>query len=306
MNANQYQTEAMRTKSPFDSLEAIAKNFPEIMHACFGAANETGEIFRNIKRASYGGKDLDLTNLDEEFGDLLWFVALYCDGRGTTISDLMDKNIAKLKVRFPDKFTVDKNENRDTEAEAAAMRHETFRPADGSNQFSVGGQVIGSHGSKGTVLACIHDEVNVKVSASPTCRYETLGWLDPGSIIRFIPDGLEYEVLSHLRATGETEVVSVPRIQGSASHRSKSRLRVIVVADNKPTADEPRTPEARKFAEDHLGEAPEPVATSPAYSWSGFAERLRKNASLALAGGTLRATLLRVAECAEGVAANGR
>lgn len=74
-------------------------------HAIDGIATEAGELLDAMKKAKYYGKELDLTNLKEEGGDILWYLALLFDELGTTFEAEMERNNSKLRARFPDKFT---------------------------------------------------------------------------------------------------------------------------------------------------------------------------------------------------------
>ncbi len=81
--------------------------FPtRLLHAILGMQDEIGEISKAMKGWIYYGKPLDCLNLVEELGDLLWFVALACNTLGVDMENaLMEANIRKLQVRFPEKFT---------------------------------------------------------------------------------------------------------------------------------------------------------------------------------------------------------
>ena len=61
---------------------------------------------------AYGSK-LDVTNIKEELGDLLFYVARFMELYGWTFEEVMQLNTDKLKARYPDKFTQDAAENRD-------------------------------------------------------------------------------------------------------------------------------------------------------------------------------------------------
>jgi NTP pyrophosphatase (non-canonical NTP hydrolase) len=99
---------------------------PEIVHAWIGVSTETGESGDVVKKALIYGKAPDLINLDEEFGDKLWYIALYCNHRGITFSDLFEQNIAKLQQRFPDKYNEEDAINRDTTAERRVLEQTTL------------------------------------------------------------------------------------------------------------------------------------------------------------------------------------
>jgi len=97
-----YQRDVARTVSrSFHDID------PDILHAALGVASEAGEFADPVKKAIFYGKPVDLVNMDEEVGDILWYLALYCNTRGIIMGELMDRNIAKLRKRYPEKFTED-------------------------------------------------------------------------------------------------------------------------------------------------------------------------------------------------------
>ena len=60
------------------------------------------DIFK--KAIFYGGK-VDYENLKEECGDVLWYLAIIFDANGWSFELIQEMVIAKLKVRYPHKFT---------------------------------------------------------------------------------------------------------------------------------------------------------------------------------------------------------
>lgn len=75
-----------------------------ILHAAMGFATEAGEIMEALED-SLAGKDFDTVNFMEELGDLNWYQAIALDETGLTLEETCEKNINKLKARFPEKFT---------------------------------------------------------------------------------------------------------------------------------------------------------------------------------------------------------
>ena len=131
----QYQRDAQRTKSEQfhvpkaadgPHIHEIMIQLPhcpthDLIHAIIGIATEAGEFLDPIKKLIFYGKPLDLVNLDEEAGDLLWYLAIYAEARGTTIPELARRNIEKLRVRYPDKFTSSHALERDLLAERKSL-----------------------------------------------------------------------------------------------------------------------------------------------------------------------------------------
>lgn len=108
MDTKEYVKNALKTESA--NFEAIAQRLgaPEnirLLHAAIGLATEAGEIQDQLKKAIFYGKTLDKVNLEEELGDLFWYIAIMSDALGVPFENIMEKNIAKLKARYGDKFT---------------------------------------------------------------------------------------------------------------------------------------------------------------------------------------------------------
>lgn len=112
MTPETYQLEAPRTLS----INYHPQNH-NIEHAIDGIVTEAGELQDAMKKAKYYGKELDLTNLKEEGGDILWYLALLFNELGTTFEDEMQRNNEKLRARFPEKFTQEHALTRDLDKE---------------------------------------------------------------------------------------------------------------------------------------------------------------------------------------------
>lgn len=95
---NLFQDHAMRTAKEM-SEEA------DLIHAALGLASEAGEFADAIKKSFAYDKELDVENLVEELGDLLWFVALASKPLGVSLEQVAMNNIAKLYKRYPEKFS---------------------------------------------------------------------------------------------------------------------------------------------------------------------------------------------------------
>ena len=78
-----------------------------------GLAGESGEVADAVKKHLYQGHTLDLPDMKEELGDVLWYVALACKCGGFSMSDLMRGNIEKLQRRYPDGFSAERSRGRD-------------------------------------------------------------------------------------------------------------------------------------------------------------------------------------------------
>jgi NTP pyrophosphatase (non-canonical NTP hydrolase) len=99
---------------------------PDIIHGIIGGATETGEMVEALLRALEGmlmgeAVTLDETNLKEETGDQLWYLAILLAALGTDFTTEGKRNIAKLMVRFPAGFTDANALVRDLKAERALL-----------------------------------------------------------------------------------------------------------------------------------------------------------------------------------------
>ena len=131
MNATDYLNAALRTEntphfvralqSDGDERSAIAHRMARLLHGMIGLCTETGELQDAIKKNLIYGKHLDVTNIVEEVGDVTWYLAIILSACGSSFEEAFAKNIAKLKARFPDKFTEELALNRDLDAERAAL-----------------------------------------------------------------------------------------------------------------------------------------------------------------------------------------
>lgn len=120
MDSKTYIEKAMRTEAKeysFGSKEMPAR----IEHGVIGIVTEAGELMDAIKKTKIYRKELDKVNLVEELGDIFWYTALLCDELGVNFEDIMDKNIAKLESRYPEKYSNDNAINRNTDTERAIL-----------------------------------------------------------------------------------------------------------------------------------------------------------------------------------------
>ena len=114
---NNFISDSMRTESSlFNQLideQGKTYDHKRLIHAQMGMQTETAEFTDALKKSLFYGKVLDVTNLKEELGDLLWYVAIAMDELGTDFETEMTRVINKLKVRYPEKFTINHAEYRD-------------------------------------------------------------------------------------------------------------------------------------------------------------------------------------------------
>ena len=118
MDSNKYQQEVDRTLSHGFHTEVVS---PTLLHGAIGAAGESAELLDAIKKSLFYGKPLDKNHLIEEIGDTLWYLSVALTELNSSFEEAMDKNIAKLRVRYPEQFTKENAINRNKDAEKKAM-----------------------------------------------------------------------------------------------------------------------------------------------------------------------------------------
>jgi len=94
----------------------------DLLHALLGIATEGVELVELLQRTLINNEKFDVINLQEELGDLLWYLAIALHADSIDISVILEKNIAKLQARYPDKFSTDKANERDLPKEEDALK----------------------------------------------------------------------------------------------------------------------------------------------------------------------------------------
>jgi NTP pyrophosphatase (non-canonical NTP hydrolase) len=91
--------------------------FSRVDQGASGLSSEAGEVMEHVKHVRFHGAALDKEHLIKELGDALWYLAEAATGLGVTLEDVAQRNIAKLRARYPEGFTVERSENRDRSQE---------------------------------------------------------------------------------------------------------------------------------------------------------------------------------------------
>jgi NTP pyrophosphatase (non-canonical NTP hydrolase) len=101
-------------------------NCVDLIHASEGITTEGAEIADMLKRHLFYGTDMDLVNLKEEVGDVLWYLQLAASSGGFTLEQAMKTNMQKLAKRYGDKFefSEDAAVNRDVDAEREILEED--------------------------------------------------------------------------------------------------------------------------------------------------------------------------------------
>jgi NTP pyrophosphatase (non-canonical NTP hydrolase) len=103
---NEFQKEVMRTfatrKDPTLQLAVMG----------LGVAGEAGEVADMLKKHIGHGHPLDITKLEKEMGDVLWYLAAIALCCNTTLETVAEANIVKLRSRYPDGFSRERSIHR--------------------------------------------------------------------------------------------------------------------------------------------------------------------------------------------------
>jgi NTP pyrophosphatase (non-canonical NTP hydrolase) len=105
MTLDDYQALAARTignRTPADQLSNMA----------LGLAGEAGETADMLKKHLFHGKPLDVDELVKELGDVLWYVAGMATAIGASLDDVAQRNVDKLRKRYPDGFSTEASAKR--------------------------------------------------------------------------------------------------------------------------------------------------------------------------------------------------
>lgn len=75
------------------------------MVSALGLAGEAGEFANMVKKMTAHGHPLDKKALQDELGDILWYVAEAATACDLDLGETGQRNIHKLRQRYPDGFS---------------------------------------------------------------------------------------------------------------------------------------------------------------------------------------------------------
>ena len=87
------------------------------IHMIFGMSTEIGELTDAYKKNLAYGTSLDMVNVSEEIGDLMFYISSFCRMNKLDLEKILETNVAKLETRYPEKFTEYHANNRDLQKE---------------------------------------------------------------------------------------------------------------------------------------------------------------------------------------------
>lgn len=99
LTPNDYQALAARTVNTDLNKQQL------LGEAALGLTGEAGEFANYVKKHLYQGHPMQSEELFEELADICWYIALAATVLGVNLEDVMQANIDKLKVRYPQGFS---------------------------------------------------------------------------------------------------------------------------------------------------------------------------------------------------------
>jgi len=98
------------------ALDGKGANINRLTTAAVGISAEGGEFMEIVKKMVFQGKpwnDANREHLIVELGDVMWYVAQACMALDVSFDDVVERNVEKLKARYPGgEFDVHYSENR--------------------------------------------------------------------------------------------------------------------------------------------------------------------------------------------------
>ena len=106
MTINEYQKLAMTTLNPALNQRDV------LINGVMGLCGEAGEAIDIVKKHLAQGHELDKEALIKELGDVAWYLAETAYALDVPLEDVLQRNIDKLKARYPQGFDVSRSINR--------------------------------------------------------------------------------------------------------------------------------------------------------------------------------------------------
>lgn len=95
MNELEYLKKAKRTLSTEEDL---------LEHCAYGLVTESVEILDALKKHKFYKRELNIQNIKEEIGDIMWYMYQMLELLDYSPEDCRRDNIWKLQKRYPNKF----------------------------------------------------------------------------------------------------------------------------------------------------------------------------------------------------------
>ena len=106
MTINEYQKLAMTTLNPELSKKDV------LINGVMGLCGESGEAIDIVKKHLHQGHELDREKLIKELGDIAWYLAETAAALDVSLEEVLERNIEKLRSRYPEGFSAERSQNR--------------------------------------------------------------------------------------------------------------------------------------------------------------------------------------------------
>lgn len=112
-------------ESPISIAQRELRNphYTRLLHAAMGCVTESGELMDQMKKTVIYGREFDRANFVEELGDLMWYIQLALRVLDIDLKEVLHKNRLKLRKRYGEAFSTEKEQNRNLDAERAILEN---------------------------------------------------------------------------------------------------------------------------------------------------------------------------------------
>ena len=81
-------------------VKSMTADDAHMLHMTIGVSGEAGELLDAMKKAVIYRKPLDIENVKEEIGDVLFYLQGLCNSIGYSFDEAMRDNMSKLNKRY--------------------------------------------------------------------------------------------------------------------------------------------------------------------------------------------------------------
>lgn len=106
MNLKEFQKSVERTMNTTEDYR------DEITDYALGLIGEAGEVSEHIKKFRFHEHHLNVEEIGEELGDVLWYLTAIAKRVGYSLNEIMQINADKLSKRYPSGFNKNDSQNR--------------------------------------------------------------------------------------------------------------------------------------------------------------------------------------------------
>lgn len=108
-----------------ETLAKLGNENLDSLHMILGIFTEAGELADAFKKFFAYDKEIDWTNVEEELGDLMFYVVGFCNINGFELEDIFQKNYNKLHTRYKNGFNKEEANNRNLDRERKVLEGNT-------------------------------------------------------------------------------------------------------------------------------------------------------------------------------------